>query len=99
MRTTRWLFITGAATASLLAALACLWLPDAAIAAGDAEKGTPSTTLVARGAGYDQPAGAAKVRALQRRLRTLGHEPGPIDGLYGPLTEAAVERFQMARGL
>jgi peptidoglycan hydrolase-like protein with peptidoglycan-binding domain/DNA invertase Pin-like site-specific DNA recombinase len=99
MRTTRWLFITGAATASLLAALASLWLPGTAFAADRAEAGASSTQLVARGAGYDQPAGAARVRALQRRLRTLGHDPGPIDGLYGPLTEAAVESFQLARGL
>jgi DNA invertase Pin-like site-specific DNA recombinase/peptidoglycan hydrolase-like protein with peptidoglycan-binding domain len=34
------------------------------------------------------------VRALQRRLRGLGLRPGPVDGLYGPLTEAAVERLQ-----
>jgi peptidoglycan hydrolase-like protein with peptidoglycan-binding domain/DNA invertase Pin-like site-specific DNA recombinase len=98
MRKARWLFTTGAATASLLAALGCLCLPGTAFAGG-AGAGAPSTQLVARGAGYDQPAGAARVRALQRRLRTLGNDPGPIDGLYGPLTEAAVESFQLARGL
>jgi Putative peptidoglycan binding domain len=39
------------------------------------------------------------VRALQRRLRGLGQNPGPVDGVYGPLTRAAVERFQRVEGL
>jgi hypothetical protein len=34
------------------------------------------------------------VRRLQGRLHSLGDKPGPIDGLYGPLTERAVRRFQ-----
>jgi peptidoglycan hydrolase-like protein with peptidoglycan-binding domain len=40
-----------------------------------------------------------RVRALQRRLGQLGLEPGPIDGQYGALTVAAVERFQRAEAL
>jgi hypothetical protein len=36
---------------------------------------------------------------VQRRLRALGHDPGPIDGLFGPLTEAAVARLQSDRAL
>jgi hypothetical protein len=36
---------------------------------------------------------------LQLSLRRLGERPGPVDGLYGPLTEGAVERFQQAHGL
>ena len=37
--------------------------------------------------------------ALQRRLRAAGQPVGPIDGVYGPRTEAAVSRLQSARGL
>ena len=39
------------------------------------------------------------MRALQRRLAATGYVPGPIDGLYGPLTQRAVRRFQGAYGL
>jgi hypothetical protein len=58
-----------------------------------------SAGLLSRGAGYGSEHGSAAVRGLQLRLRSLGYRPGPIDGLYGPLTEGAVERFQVARGL
>jgi hypothetical protein len=58
-----------------------------------------SAGLLARGAGYGTEAGSNAVRDLQLRLRRLGDRPGPIDGLYGPMTEAAVERFQRSRGL
>jgi hypothetical protein len=39
------------------------------------------------------------VRAVQRRLATLGFDPGPIDGVYGPATERAVRAFQSSTGL
>jgi peptidoglycan hydrolase-like protein with peptidoglycan-binding domain len=58
-----------------------------------------SAGLLSRGAGYGTPGGSKLVRGLQARLRNLGHEPGPVDGLLGPLTEGAVLRFQRARGL
>jgi peptidoglycan hydrolase-like protein with peptidoglycan-binding domain len=37
-----------------------------------------------------------RVKALQRQLSWLGFDPGPVDGRYGPLTTAAVARFQDA---
>jgi len=58
-----------------------------------------SAGLLSRGAGYGTENGSAAVRGLQRRLRRLGFPPGPVDGLFGPLTEGAVQRFQVARGL
>jgi uncharacterized protein (TIGR02594 family) len=38
-------------------------------------------------------------RALQARLKGLGLDPGPIDGIFGPRTRAAVIRFQAGQGL
>jgi peptidoglycan hydrolase-like protein with peptidoglycan-binding domain len=41
----------------------------------------------------------SSARGLQTRLRELGFDPGPIDGVLGPKTEAAVRAFQRSRGL
>ncbi len=41
----------------------------------------------------------AAVRNVQRRLRMLGFYRGPIDGVWGPGTQAGLERFQQGRGL
>ena len=53
-----------------------------------------AAALLAPGAGYERRSGSSRVRALQRKLRTVGARPGPVDGLFGPRTEAAVRRFQ-----
>jgi hypothetical protein len=34
------------------------------------------------------------VTGQQARLNNMAFEPGPVDGVYGPRTEAAVKRFQ-----
>ena len=39
------------------------------------------------------------VRDLQDALKALGHDPGPIDGVFGEGTEAAVKAFQQEKGL
>jgi peptidoglycan hydrolase-like protein with peptidoglycan-binding domain len=39
------------------------------------------------------------VRDLQEALKALGHDPGPIDGVFGTTTETAVKAFQQARGI
>jgi hypothetical protein len=89
-----------------LAVVALLCFPAASLA-GDrqGETGESSVTalstagLLSRGSGYESRDGSAAVSALQVRLRRLGHAPGPVDGLFGPRTEGAVERFQLAKGL
>lgn len=40
-----------------------------------------------------------EVRYLQERLRALGFDPGPSDGVFGPKTADAVRRYQQSRGL
>jgi peptidoglycan hydrolase-like protein with peptidoglycan-binding domain len=41
----------------------------------------------------------AFVRTVQRALKAEGFNPGPIDGLYGLQTVAAVNAFQITHGL
>ena len=83
--------------AALVAVLTVLWIP----ATGHAAERDPiaSAGLLERGSGYQSAGGSHAVRIVQRRLLRLGQEPGPIDGLYGPLTQGAVERFQQRHGL
>jgi peptidoglycan hydrolase-like protein with peptidoglycan-binding domain len=37
------------------------------------------------------------VRDLQQAMKALGHDPGPIDGVFGNATESAVKAFQRER--
>lgn len=39
------------------------------------------------------------VREAQTILKKLGYDPGPIDGIWGDMTESAVSRFQRAYNL
>ncbi len=39
------------------------------------------------------------VKKLQRQLKQIGIHPGPVDGIFGPLTEQAVRQFQRSRHL
>ena len=44
-------------------------------------------------------AGLSGIIDAQRMLKTLGYDPGPLDGILGQKTTAAVEHFQMDQGL
>jgi peptidoglycan hydrolase-like protein with peptidoglycan-binding domain/anti-sigma regulatory factor (Ser/Thr protein kinase) len=88
--------------ASIIASLALLCVPtlsSAAESGGSPAQAADAGTALSPGAGYGQRQGDSRVRLLQRRLRALGQRPGPVDGLYGPRTEAAVERLQRDAGL
>jgi peptidoglycan hydrolase-like protein with peptidoglycan-binding domain len=39
------------------------------------------------------------VAALQQKLIELGFSPGPLDGVFGPLTKMALMAFQRSRGI
>jgi hypothetical protein len=56
---------------------------------------TPASTepLLANGSTGPQ------VTALQNALKKAGFQPGAVDGIFGPNTEAALEAFQKAHGL
>jgi Putative peptidoglycan binding domain len=102
-----WRMVVALSTAVLL-----LWLPATSSASDVTRTGAPQTEqgrssptalrtagLLGFGAGYGTERGSTAVRGLQLRLRTLGFRPGPIDGLFGPLTQGAVLRFQRTHGL
>jgi len=54
---------------------------------------------VASGTGFRTPGGSKRVREVQRGLDRLGYSAGPVDGLFGPLTDRAVRRYQSDREL
>ena len=41
----------------------------------------------------------ATVLKIQRALRAAGYDPGPLDGVFGPMTASAVRSYQATRGL
>lgn len=45
-----------------------------------------------------QGSSGSSVRNLQQALNEAGFDPGPIDGIFGPRTEAAVREYQAAQG-
>jgi len=99
MRRTYGVPFSRAGLAGLMAALVLLCLPGTSIAGGASDTSSApnaASRLLQYGAGYGKADGATQVRAVQRTLRRLGWQPGPVDGLYGPRTEAAVTRFQTA---
>src|ERR671924_1511896 len=103
MQTTYRVPIARVGLVAFLAVLVLLVLPGTGIAASESVGSAPIQKAgdepLARGSGYGAPDEARRVRALQRTLRRLGWSPGPVDGLFGPRTEAAVVRFQRAAGL
>ncbi len=51
------------------------------------------------GLAYTQPLSPAAVTQVQERLRQVGAYTGRADGVWGPDSQAALERFQQSRGI
>ena len=46
-----------------------------------------------------RPIGPAEVRRAQQALASLGFDPGPVDGVVGPRTRAAITAYERQAGL
>lgn len=45
-----------------------------------------------------RPTDKAGIRALQQQMKAAGFDPGPIDGIWGPRTQAAYDRYTAQQG-
>jgi DNA invertase Pin-like site-specific DNA recombinase len=85
---------------TVLLALVTVAVVTTAAAPAQASAATKQAPLLAQGAGMgDKP--SAAVRRVQRVLHSRGYSLGRpgVDGRFGPLTDAAVRRFQADSGL
>jgi peptidoglycan hydrolase-like protein with peptidoglycan-binding domain len=82
----RWWLIATVAVVALAAGVGIGWLiwnDDG----GNTQTGSTTTTTV------------QQISTAQKALADVGCYAGPIDGIYGPVTDAAVRSFQQAKGL
>jgi peptidoglycan hydrolase-like protein with peptidoglycan-binding domain len=96
---------------ALLAAAVALLAPGPANAQGTAPASHPLAAAGWHGRAIRDPAPmrpaaasggtrvALSVAGVQRTLWRLGYRPGPVDGIAGPRTQAAVQWFQIKHGL
>ena len=87
-------------TLTMLLALVAAAVVTTAVAPAPASAASQPTPQLAQGAGMGTKPSAA-VRRVQRVLHSRGYSLGRpgVDGRFGPLTDAAVRRFQADRGL
>lgn len=73
--------------------------PDRAGIAVMAAGRAATAPALAFGAGYGRPGGSARVKEVQRLLLRIGYRCGTVDGMFGPLTRASVQWFQIKHSL
>jgi peptidoglycan hydrolase-like protein with peptidoglycan-binding domain len=90
----------------LLVASAAL-VSFSAIAAGEAKQRQDSQAQAGQSqsserqaqGGQSQQMDQAMVKQAQEKLSAQGYDPGPVDGIFGPKTQAAVKKLQEDRSL
>src|SRR5688572_27019019 len=60
--------------------------------------GHPSPLFATHPAGFAEPADRELVQAIQASLQETGYYAGPVDGLLGPQTQAAISEFERRSG-
>ena len=100
MRWNRWTRIAFAILVPVLVAVmfaAGEWAQPPASAQSDAKgaerKAAPSEAAMPKAGGTPQSARPERVRELQEALTKAGYDPGPIDGIFGPRTKAALRKY------
>jgi hypothetical protein len=68
-------------------------------AAAPAPTGTPAAALPSAVAAPSRPLSRDEVKELQGKLAAAGFTAGPIDGVVGPQTQAALRRYAQSRSL
>jgi len=81
-------------TVALLAALVVFGSPFASVAQPKPVPHPPSPRAAKPPAGQDPD-----IVKVQQALKEKGHDPGPVDGILGPSTRAALQAFQKSQGL
>ena len=84
---------TGAPVATTAATLPPPVTTAAATPTTAAFKAEPTTGALTKGVK------GTRTAAMQTKLRALGYDPGPSDGIFGDKTDAAVKRFQSDKKL
>ena len=69
--------------------------------AGEQQGQVGSTVEAMRGAANEPMGGQdpQTIREVQEKLNERGYNAGPVDGVYGPKTRAAIEDFQKYQGI
>ena len=84
---------------ALAVALALAAAPALAQGNSDTKSSMKSSTSGGAPSGAGMSGNTERVKAVQQALKDQGHDPGAIDGVMGPKTEAALRDYQQKQGL
>ena len=80
--------------------LAGVWRPrEPTVGQPEEERPSTPTALVPEADATGTDNTGSRITTLQRSLHRLGYDPGPVDGIPGARTRAAIRAFQADAGL